>query len=149
MLTIWSNLQQECQTRATRVRHKQHKRNTSEIRATRARHKCNTSATWMTRVRHKYNTCAKRTIRVQHEWKILILITTWVKTYFYSYIYYTASDKLQGVKQFHSIYYLRKYLIPMPKCVWKVHHKLDFVMVKAVSLDCGCKFPCTFPHSYA
>ena len=35
----------------------------------------------------------------------------------HSYIYYMASEKLQGVEQFHSIYYLRKYLIPMPKCV--------------------------------
>ena len=31
--------------------------------------------------------------------------------------------------------------------------KLEFVMVRAISknytLDCSCKFPCTFTHSYA
>ena len=31
--------------------------------------------------------------------------------------------------------------------------KLNFVMAKAISksytLDCSCKCPCTFPHSYA
>ena len=27
--------------------------------------------------------------------------------------------------------------------------KLNFVMGKAVSLDCSCKCPCTFLHSYA
>ena len=35
----------------------------------------------------------------------------------------------------------------------RTSQKLNFLMAKAISksytLDCNCKWPCTFPHSYA
>ena len=73
----------------------------------------------------------------------------------HSYIYYIASERFpQGEEQFHS----KSYLLEMPHSFAKMRlksapQKLDFVIVKAISksctLDCSCKFPGTFPHSYA
>ena len=72
----------------------------------------------------------------------------------YPYIYYMASERLQGEKQFHS----KNYLLEMPRFHAKMRlksapQKLNFLMAKAISksctLDCSCKCPCTFPHSYA
>ena len=48
-------------------------RNECQARATRVRHECYTNLT-----------SATRTIWVWYEWKFLIFITTWVKTYFYT-----------------------------------------------------------------
>ena len=65
-----------------------------------------------------------------------------------------ASERLQGEEQLHS----KNYLSEMPHSHAKMRlksapQKLDFVIVKAISksytLDCSCKLPCTFPHSYA
>ena len=46
--------------------------------------------------------------------------------------------------------------MPRPHAKMRVKsapQKLNFVMAKAISkshtLDCSCKCPCTFPHSYA
>ena len=70
------------------------------------------------------------------------------------YIYYIASERLQGEQQFHS----RNYLLEMPRFHAKIRlgsapQKLNFLMAKAISkrctLDCSCKYPCTFPQSYA
>ena len=70
------------------------------------------------------------------------------------YIYYMASERLQGEEQFHSM----NYLLEMPRSHAKIRlksapQKLNFLMAKAVSkrcvLDCSCKCPCTFPHTYA
>ena len=71
-------------TSATPVTRMQHECDTSDTSATWVRHECDTSAT---RVRHKYDTSAKRTTRVWHEWKIFILITALVKTYFHTPIF--------------------------------------------------------------
>ena len=49
---IQSNLQHECQTRATQVRHERHKCNTSETRVTRVRHECCTNDASATRVKN-------------------------------------------------------------------------------------------------
>ena len=74
--------------------------------------------------------------------------------FLHPYIYYTASERLQGEEQFHS----KNYLLEMPCFHAKMRlksapQKLNFLMAKAISksctLDCSCKCPCTFPHSYA
>ena len=117
------NERHKCDTSATQVRHEQHECDTSATRVLQERHECHTS-----------ENCKSQSI-LSH-----------------SYIYHIASERLQGVEQFYSKYFLWKCLIPMPECVWKVHHK-NWTLVKAISksytLDCSCKFPCTFPHSYA
>ena len=70
------------------------------------------------------------------------------------YIRYMANERLQEEEQFHS----KNYLLEMPHSHAKMHfksaaQKLSFVMAKAISksytLDCSCKCPCTFLHSYA
>ena len=70
------------------------------------------------------------------------------------YICYMASERLQGEEQFHS----KNYLLEMPCFHAKMRlksapQKLNFLMAKAISksctLDCSCKCPCMFAHSYA
>ena len=80
---------------------------TSVIRTTRVRHECYTNDTSATRVEN------------------LILITTRVKTYFHTPI--LAMHQMKDYKE-RNDFILRttfwKWLVPMPKCVWKVHHKI-------------------------
>ena len=57
-----------------------------------------------------FTTRVKRNDRMtgeRHEWKILILITARVKTYFHKRISYMANKRLQGEEQFH----FKKYLL--------------------------------------
>ena len=70
------------------------------------------------------------------------------------FIDYIANERSQGEEQFHS----KNYLLEMPPSHAKMSlksapQKLNCVMEKAISksytLDCSCKCPCTFPHSYA
>ena len=93
---------------------------THATRVTRVRHECDTSASWRTRVRHE---CYMNS-RVRHEWKILIIITTRVKTYFHTPIF--TMWQVKDYKE-RDNFILRttfwKWLVSMPKCVWKVHHK--------------------------
>ena len=65
-----------------------------------------------------------------------------------------ANERLRGEKQFH----YKDYLLEMSRSHAKMHlksepHKMNFEMGKVISkcytLDCSCKFPCTFPHIYA
>ena len=65
-----------------------------------------------------------------------------------------ASERLQEEKQFHS----KTYHLEMPRFHAKMRlkgtpQKVNFLMATAISksciLDCSCKCPCTFPHSYA
>ena len=67
---------------------------------------------------------------------------------------YMANERLQGEERFHS----KNYLLGMPLSHAKIRlksalQKLNFVMAKAISksynLDCSCKCPSTFLHSYA
>ena len=66
-----------------------------------------------------------------------------------------ASKRLQGEEQFHSKNYLSEMLRSHAKMRLKSAkvQKLNFLMGKAISksytLDCSCKCPCTFSHSYA
>ena len=64
-----------------------------------------------------------------------------------------ASERLQGEEQFH----FKSYLLEMSRFHAKMRlksatQKLKFLTEKALSkiciLDCSCKCPCTFPHSY-
>ena len=88
---------------STSARHQQHECNASVTNATRVQYK-----------QHEYNRSATRATRVRYEWKILILITTRVKTSVKKkwdpYIYYMAIERIQGKKQFHS----KNYLSEMP-----------------------------------
>ena len=72
----------------------------------------------------------------------------------YPYISYMAIERLQGEKKFHS----KNYLLEMPHSHTKMRlnvspQKLNFIKAKVISkrhtLDCSCKRPCMFPHSYA
>ena len=74
--------------------------------------------------------------------------------FLHPYIYYMASERLQGEEQFHT----KNYLLEMSRFHAKMRlksapQKLNFLMAKAISksctLDCSCKCPCTFSHSYA
>ena len=65
-----------------------------------------------------------------------------------------ARERLQEEKQFYS----KSYHLGMPRFHAKMRlkgapQKVNFLMAKAISksciLDCSCKCPCTFPHSYA
>ena len=67
-------------------------------------------------------------LRVQHERKILILITTRVKTFSHPYIYYVASERLQGEEQFHTKSRLHAKM--RSKCA---PQKINFLMAKAIS----------------
>ena len=83
-----------------------------------------TSATWVLHEWHECDMSATRTARVRHKWKILIFITTWLKTYFHTPI--TTIWQMKDYKERNN-FILRttfwKCIVPMPKCVGKVHHK--------------------------
>ena len=129
-------MQHECDTSntsATRVRYERHKCDTSATLTTRMRHECYTNDTSVTRVKNfDFNNDTNRNI------------------FSHPYIYYMASERLQGEEQFHS----KNYLLEMSRFHAKMRlksapQKLNFLMEKAMSksckLDCSCKCPCTFP----
>ena len=60
---------------------------------------------------------------------------------------------MQGEEQLHSKDHLLEILCSHAKMRLKsAPQKLNFVVAKSISksyaLDCSCKFPCTFLHSY-
>ena len=120
---------------ATRVRHKQHECNMNATRTTRVRHKCYTNDTSAIRVKNcDFDNDTGKNI------------------FSNPYIYYMASERLQGEEQFHT----KNYLLEMSRFHAKMRlksapQKLNFLMAKAISksytIDCSCKCPCTFPHS--
>ena len=119
------------------VRHERHECDTSETRATRVRHECYTNDTSATRVKNfDFDNNTSENI------------------FLHPYISYIGNERLQGEEQFHS----KNYFLEMQRSHAKMHlkivpQKLNFVMARAISknytLDCTCKCPCTFPHSYA
>ena len=79
---------------------------------------------------------------------------TGINIFSHPYIYYMASERLQGEEQFHT----KNYLLEMSRFHAKMRlksapQKLNFLMAKAISKsctpDCSCKCPCTSLHSYA
>ena len=133
---------------------------TSATRATRMQPECDTSS--MTAIRGDMSGTSA-TQQVRHEYTN-DRSATQVKNvgfdkdnrkniFSHPYIYYMASERLQGEEQFHS----KNYLLEMPRFHAKMRlksapQKLNFLIKKAISksctLDCSCKYPCTLPHSY-
>ena len=83
-------------------------------------HQCQARAK---QVQQECDTSDTQTTKVRHEWKILILITERVETYFRTPI--LAEWQMKDYKE-TSNFILRtnfwKCLVPIPKCVWKVSH---------------------------
>ena len=123
-------------TSATRVTRNQHECDTNNTSATQVRNECYTNDTSATRVKNfDFDNDTSKSI------------------FSHPYIYYMASERLQGEEQFHA----RNYLLEIPCFHAKMRlksapQKLTFLMTKAIStrctLDCICKCSCTFPHSY-
>ena len=121
----------------TTARHERHECDTDDTNATRVRHECYTSDTISTRVKKfDYDNDTGKNI------------------FSHPYIYYMASERLQGEEQFHT----KNYLLEMSCFHAKMRlksapQKLNFFMAKAISkrctLDFSCKCPCTFLHSFA
>ena len=94
-----------------------------------ARHKRDTSATWATRVQHELHVCDTSA----HEWHEndtsatrTILIKTWLKTYIHTPI--LAIWEMKGYIERNNFFLKTtfwKCLVPMPKCLWKVNHKIE------------------------
>ena len=123
--------------RATRATRMQYECNSSDTSATRVQHECDTNDTSATRVKNfDFDDHTSKNIFSHH------------------YIYYMASERLQGEEQFYSKNYLLEMSrFPAKMCLNSAPQKLNFSMEKAISksctLNCSCKCPCTFPHSYA
>ena len=84
-------------------------------------HECDTSKTRATRVGHEWGTSATQ---VRHKWKILILITTRMRTYFHTPMFIIW--QMKDYKQKNN-FILRttfwKNLALIQKCVWKMRYK--------------------------
>ena len=116
----------------------------SATRVTRIQHECNTSDTSPTQVRHECDTSATQVKNFDFD------NDTGKNIFSHPYIYYMASERLQGEEQFHT----KNYLLEMSRFHAKsAPQKLNFLMAKAISKSCTldfiCKCPCTFPHNYA
>ena len=130
---------------------------TSATRATPMRHDWDTIET---RVKHEHNECdtsATRVLHEQHEFntseKFDFDSDTSKNICLHPFVYYMASERIQGEEQLHSMNCLLEMLCSHAKMRLKsAPQKLDFLMTKAISksctLDCSCKCSCTFPHSY-
>ena len=119
------------------ARHERHEWDTSATRVLHERHECYTNDTSATQVKN---------VDFDND--------TMENIFSHPYISYMTNEKIQGEEQFHS----KNYLLEMPRSHTRIPlkgapQKLNFVMAKAISksysLDCSCKCPCRFPHSYA
>ena len=113
-----------------------------------------TSAALATRVRHERHECYTNDTSATRVKNFDFDNDTGKNIFSNPYIYYMASERLQGEEQFHT----KNYLLEMSRFHAKMRlksapQKLNFLMAKAISksctLDCSCKCPCTFSHSYA
>ena len=122
-------------TRAARMWHERHECNSSETGV-------RTSATRVLHKRHECNTSRK----------ILILITTRVKTYFYFpiFIIWQVKDYKERNNFILSAAFGNA-SFPCQNAFENCATKTELCTVKAIkktyTLDCSCKFPCTFPHN--
>ena len=115
------------------------------------RHECDMSATWMTRVRHEWHTNDTNATRVKN---FDFHNNTIENIFSHPYNNYMANERLQREEQFHFKNYLLEMYRSHAKMRWKsAPQKLNFVIAKAIpksyTLECSCKYPCTFSHSYA
>ena len=100
----------------TGVKHERHKCDTSATRVLHERHECYTKDTSATRVKNfDFDDHTSKNIFSHH------------------YIYYMASERLQGEEQFHS----KNYLLEMSRFHAKMRlksapQKLNFLMAKAI-----------------
>ena len=116
---------------------------------TRVQHKCDTSATRTTRVRHNCYTNNTSATQVKN----LDFDNDTSKNIFsHPYIYYMASERLQGDKQLYS----KNYLLEMPCSHAKMRFKSapqkpNFLMAKDISksytLDCSCTLMLLCDHA--
>ena len=117
---------------------------TSATRATGIRHECNTSDTSAARVRRECYTNDASATRVKN---FDFDNDTSENMFSNPYIFYMASERLQGAEKFH----FKNYLFEM-HC-FHAKMRLKSAQQKAISklytLDCSCKYPYTFPYSYA
>ena len=136
------------------MRHERQECNTSATLAIRVRHKCNSSATRPTRVCTSVHECYTNDTGATRVKNFDFDNDTGKNIFSHPYIYYMASERLQGEEQFHT----KNYLLEMSRFHAKMRlksapQKLNFLMAKAISksctLDCSCKCPCTFLQSYA
>ena len=103
---------------------------TSTTRATRMQHECDTSNASMTRVRHGCYKNDTSTTRVKN---FDFANDTSKNIFSHPYIYYMASERLQGEEQFHS----KNYLLEMSRFHAKMRlksapQKLNFLMAKVI-----------------
>ena len=133
-MTRATPMHHECDTSFTQVQHQWDRNDTS---ATQVRHECYTNDTSATR---------QKNFDFDND--------TGKHIFSHPYIYYMASERLQGEEQFDT----KNYLLEMSCFHTKMRlksapQKLNFLMAKAISksctLDCSSKCPCTFSHSYA
>ena len=109
--------------------------NTSETGATQVQHKCytnDTSATQMTQIKNfDFDNEMSKNI------------------FSHPYIYYMASERLQGEEQFHT----KNYLLEMSRFHAKMRlksapQKLNFLMAKAISKSCSLDCSCIFDKNH-
>ena len=118
------------------------------------RHECDTNATRVLHERLECDMSAAKTTRVRHERKILVLIVTRVKTYFYTPIFtiWLMKDYKKRNSFILRTAFLHMFCIHVEMHLKSVPQKVDFLITKAISksctLDCSCKCPCTFLNSY-
>ena len=124
---------------------------TSATQVQHERHECDMSATWMTRVRHEWHTNDTSATGVKN---FDFHNNTIENIFSHPYNNYMANERLQREEQFHFKNYLLEMYRSHAKMRWKsAPQKLNFVIAKAIpksyTLECSCKYPCTFSHSYA
>ena len=124
---------------------------------TRVQHKCYTNDTSATGVLHERHECCTNDTNAIRVKNFVFDNDTSVNIFSHPYISYIGNnykERLQEEEQFHS----KSYLLEMACSHVKMHLKsaplkLNFVVAKAISksytLDCSCKCPRAFPHSYA
>ena len=142
--------QPECDRSARHVLHKQHECNTSVTRVQHESYKSDRSATRVKnfdfdnetnkkifshpifticqvkdyKERNNFILRTTRTTRVRHEWKLLILTMKRIKIYFHTPIF--TIWQVKDYRKRNNFILKTTFwicLVPLPKCVWKVHQK--------------------------
>ena len=137
----------------TGARHELHECDTSNLNVATVRHK-----------RHEWDTSEKWVLHERHEYYLNDTSATRVKNFdnhssenmfSHPFISYIANEWLQKEEQFLSQELFGNALFCSHAKIRlkSAPQKLNSVMAKAIwksfPLDCGCKSPCTVPHSYA